>query len=289
MRFRADPLAFLEGIARQYGDVAHWRIGPRRLYLLSHPELVREVLVTQQKRFIKSYVLQRSRVLLGEGLLTSEGEFHLRQRRLAQPAFHGERINGYGRTMVRLAAAAGELWRDNQPLDVHREMTRLTLAVVAKTLFDADVAGEEDELGTALGDALALFERMTVPFNEVLDWLPLPSTRRFERARARLDETIFRIIAEHRAGGTDRGDLLSMLLLAQDEDGRKIQNGFQLFMTGRVGYQVSLLGGRVFLEPSMAATAWPVNTNVPESFAAKEQKWPRYFLLEPGLHFGWRL
>jgi len=75
----------------------------------------------------------------------------------------------------------------------------------------------------------------------------------------------------------------------QDEDGRTIQNGFQLFLTGRVGNQVSMFGGRAFLEPSMAATAWPINTNVPDSFAAKERKWPRHFLFEPGLHFGWRL
>jgi cytochrome P450 len=216
--FRRDPTGFLTRVAREHGDVAHFRFGPRKLYLLSHPAHVKEVLVTRHRNFIKSYALQRSRVLLGQGLLTSEGEFHLRQRRLSQPAFHRERIDGYARVMAAYAAHTAERWRDGQALDMAEEMGRLTLAIVGKTLFDADVEDEAVELGGALTDAMVLFQRLTVPFSEWLDNLPLPSTRRFHRARQRMDATIYRMIAEHRRSG-DRGDLLSMLLLAQDEEG----------------------------------------------------------------------
>lgn len=218
LRFRRDPTGFLTGLARQYGDVAGFRLGRRRLYLLSHPDLVREVLVARHRDFIKSYALQRSRVLLGEGLLTSEGEFHLRQRRLSQPVFHRERIEGYGRVMAEYAQRAAARWRDGARVDVAAEMARLTLAIVGRTLFDADVEDEADELGLALTDAMLLFDRLTIPFSEWLDRLPLPGTRRFFRARERLDATMYRFIDEHRRGG-DRGDLLSMLMHARDEEG----------------------------------------------------------------------
>jgi cytochrome P450 len=218
LRFRRDPTGFLERVARRHGDVAHFRFGRRRLYLLSHPDHVRDVLVARHRNFIKSYALQRSRVLLGEGLLTSEGEFHLRQRRLSQPAFHRDRIDGYGRVMAEAAARTGERWRDGATIDMAADMARLTLAIVGRTLFDADVEDEADELGRALTDAMILFDRLTIPFTEWLDRLPLPSNRRFFRARDRLDATIYRMIEEHRRGD-DRGDLLSMLLQARDEEG----------------------------------------------------------------------
>lgn len=217
--FRRDPLTFVTETARRYGDVAHWKFGPRGMYLLSHPDYVKEVLVTRHRNFIKSYALQRSRVLLGQGLLTSEGEFHLRQRRLSQPAFHRERVDAYGQVMADYAARTAERWQDRVTLDIAREMMRLTLGVVGKTLFDAEVEGEAEEIGSALTDAMVLFDRVTVPFSELLDRLPLPGTRRFHRARARLDETIYRIVEERRRSGEDRGDLLSMLLLAQDTEG----------------------------------------------------------------------
>lgn len=217
--FRRDPITFVRSVAERYGDVAHWRIGPRKLYLLSHPDHVKDVLVTRQKNFIKSYALQRSRVLLGNGLLTSEGEFHLRQRRLAQPAFHRDRVEAYGEVMSAYAEKATRQWRDGEIVDVSTEMMRLTLEIVAKTLFDAEVEGSAREIGEALTDAMLLFDRLTVPFNELLDRLPTPGTRRFQRGRERLDRTIYSIIEERRRSGGDRGDLLSMLLLAQDEEG----------------------------------------------------------------------
>src|SRR5205085_7639304 len=153
------------------------------------------------------------------GLLTSEAEFHRRQRRLAQPAFHHKRSQAYATGMAEYGARHRERWQDGQTLDVAQEMMGLTLAIVGKTLFDADVEGEAKEIGRALSDIMHMFDRLTTPFPWLLELLPLPSNFRFARARARLDETIYRIINERRATGEDRGDLLSMLLLATDTEG----------------------------------------------------------------------
>ena len=171
---------------------------------------------------MKGHVLQRAKLLLGEGLLTSEGDFHLRQRRLVQPAFHRQRIAAYAREMVNRAWITGDRWRDNQTVEMDHEMMALTLAIVARTLFDADVDAEADEIGGALTEVLRLFQTVFIPGMQLFDRLPLPHTRRFARARGRLDATIYRLIAERRAeraGGTERGDLLSMMLTAQDAEG----------------------------------------------------------------------
>jgi cytochrome P450 len=168
---------------------------------------------------MKGEGLQRAKRLLGEGLLTSEGEFHLRQRRLAQPAFHRQRIAAYAATMVEYSDRACDRWQAGETRDVAREMMRLTLAIAGKTLFDADVESEADEIGEALTTTFALFNRLTLPFAQLLERLPLPATRRFQKARERLDATIYRIIDERRASGEDRGDLLSMLIAARDEEG----------------------------------------------------------------------
>jgi cytochrome P450 len=214
-----DPIPFFTRLAREHGDIAQFHVGPQRIVLVNHPDLVRELLVTQHRSFHKSRVLQRSKVILGEGLLTSEEELHKRQRRLVQPAFHRDRIAHYADVMVQRASAMGDTWREGASLDIHHEMMRLTLSVVAKTLFDAEVGGEEDEIGGALTSLIDLFPLLMNPFATYLQKLPIPSTRRFRAAIERLDRTIYGIIDERRRSGEDRGDLLSMLLLAQDEEG----------------------------------------------------------------------
>jgi len=206
-------------MAREYGDVVYIPLGRQHIYCISHPDAIRDVLVTQQNKFKKSRMLERARVLLGDGLLTSEGEHHRRQRRLVQPAFHRDRLAGYGAVMVERSAIARDRWQPGQPFDVLQEMMRLTLAIVAKTLFSTQVDSEADEIGTALTEVFSLFEIILMPFSELLEKLPLPAVRRFKRARKRLDETIYRLIAERRASGIDAGDLLSMLLLASDDEG----------------------------------------------------------------------
>ena len=218
--FRRDPLYYLQSLAHEYGDIVFFRMGPQDVFFLNHPDYVRDVLVTHNQSFKKGRALQRAKRLLGEGLLTSEGEFHRRQRRLAQPAFHRQRVASYAQMMVAYAAQTSERWQDGERRDISEEMMRLTLAIVGKTLFDADVERDARDVGESLTAIMDLFNMMLLPFAELLEKLPLPQKRRFEKAKARLDAIIYRLIEERRRSGEDHGDLLSMLLLAQDEEER---------------------------------------------------------------------
>lgn len=217
--FRRDSLAYLQKATGEHGDIVYFRFGQQDVFFLNHPDYIKDVLVTHHQSFMKGRALQRAKRLLGEGLLTSEGDFHRRQRRLAQPAFHRGRIASYGSVMTDYAARTAARWHDGETLDISQEMMRLTLAIVGKTLFDTDVEAEADEIGAALTAVMELFDFLLMPFSELLEKLPLPHVRRFQKARARLDETIYRIIEERRRSNEDRGDLLSMLLSARDEEG----------------------------------------------------------------------
>ncbi len=217
--YRRGPLVFFQKLAAEYGDISYFRFGPQQAFFLNHPDLIRDVLVTRHQSFIKGLALQRAKRLLGEGLLTSEGEFHRRQKRLSQPAFHRARVASYATTMTDYAAQISDGWRDGETLDMSEEMMRLTLAIVGKTLFDADVTSDAQEVGEAMSIVMGLFNTITIPFYEVIQKLPLPQIRRFDKARAKLDNIMFRLIEQRRKSGEDHGDLLSMLLLAQDTEG----------------------------------------------------------------------
>ena len=217
--FRRNPLDFLRAVARDYGDVVRLKFGPEHAYLINHPDYIRDVLATGNQNFTKSRGVERAKVFLGEGLLTSEGEFWRRQRRLAQPAFHRQRIASYGAVMVEQALGCRARWRDGDRLDIGKEMMRLTLAIVGRTLFGADVEGDAEEVGAALKVIHQNFNRMLLPFAEWFDKLPLPANIRLWRAIETLDAVIYRLIVERRQSGKDHGDLLSMLLLARDEEG----------------------------------------------------------------------
>ncbi|HJU65280.1 MAG TPA: cytochrome P450 [Gemmatimonadaceae bacterium] len=219
LALRRDRIAYLSRVHRQYGDLACVKFGNVRLILVSHPEHIRDILVTHNRSFIKGRGLQRARLLLGNGLLTSEGDFHLRQRRLAQPAFHRQRIAAYAETMVRYTLRTTNRWVDGGEIDMMREMMQLTLAIAAKTLFDYDIESESQAIGDALTSALEMFNFALLPIPDFVFKLPLPQVRRFRRARARLDATIYHIIGERRAEQHDRGDLLSMLMAAKDVEG----------------------------------------------------------------------
>ncbi len=237
--FRRDRLGFLERIAREYGDVVALRLGPIRMRLLSHPDLVEEVLVTKNKHFIKHFALRQTRRTLGNGLLTSEGEFWRGQRRLAQPAFHRERLAGYAASMVGLTLRMLDGWADGRSLDLQDAMMRVTLQIVAKTLFDADVGAEVAEASAAMETLMDGFTRRVNQLVKLPESWPTPANRRMNRAADRLDAILYRVIAERRASGEDRGDLLSMLLAAQDEEsGRRMTDAqlrdeaMTLFMAG---------------------------------------------------------
>jgi cytochrome P450 len=215
-----DQLGFLLNCARQYGDFVRLKFGRRTIILLNNPREVEEVLVTRQRNFAKGYFYRILGPLLGNGLLTSEGDFWLRQRRLAQPAFHRERINAYAHTMVEYTRELLAGWREAELRDVHDDMMRLTLRVVGKTLFDTDIVADAPEVGEALPVALhELSNQMTGPEFLLPGRIPTPSRYRLQRAVRRLDPVVYRIIAQRRADSVDHGDLLSALLRAEDEDG----------------------------------------------------------------------
>src|SRR6266550_2960246 len=217
---RQNPLEMFSELAR-CGDIVGIRVVNFRNIFVNHPDLIEEVLVGHPRRYIKGRVLRANRHVFGEGLLTSEGDFWLRQRRLVQPGFHRARIAAYAVTMVQYAQRMLEGWRDGEERDVHQEMIRLTLQIVAKTLFDADVAGDARDVGKSLELLLELgadFRRtLFVPH-----WVPTPTNLRIKREIAFIEGILHRIISERRACGRDTGDLLSMLLHAQDEDGSRM-------------------------------------------------------------------
>ncbi len=216
-----DPLTFFAEIAREYGDFVGLRILNFRILLINHPDHIEDVLVNHPKKFIKGRILKANKRVFGSGLLTSEGDFWLRQRRLAQPAFHRARIATYASTMVEYTERLLEEWQDGEERDIHKEMMRVTLQIVGKTLFDADVERDAQDVGKSLEMLLEIgadFRRtLFVPH-----WLPTPTNIRMERAIRQIEKVLYRIIAEKRASGRDAGDLLSMLLAAQDEDGSRM-------------------------------------------------------------------
>ena len=206
-------------LALQYGDIVYFHVGPQRVFLLNHPDLIRDVLVTHDANFVKGRGLERAKLLLGEGLLTSEGDLHRRQRRLMQPAFHRLRLKTYSEIMVQAADQLQDSWQEGMVLDLDHEMKGLTLTIVGQTLFGTDVGKEASELEEALTTAMKLWRKMMLPFAETLERFPLPSVLKFRNARRRLDETIYRIIEARRQRPGLHNDLLSMLLAAQDTEG----------------------------------------------------------------------
>ncbi|MBI3790806.1 MAG: cytochrome P450 [Gemmatimonadetes bacterium] len=220
LRLRREGLLTVMGaLAAEYGDIVCFQVPGERFVLLNHPDQVRDMLVTHQKLFKKGRGLERTEMLLGRGLLTSEGELHLRQRRLAQPAFHRQRIAGYGDVMAAYARRHADAWQHGETRDMSGDMMRLTLAIAGKTLFDADVEQDAAEIGRSLTDVFEAWGLALLPLGHLLIRLPIPAARRFKRAKAVLDATIYRMIADRRAAPGDRGDLLSMLMAATDTEG----------------------------------------------------------------------
>jgi cytochrome P450 len=215
--FWRDRTAFLTRQAA-LGDVTHLKMGPQLVYFVNHPDHLRDLFVVNADKFVKGRALQRAKVLLGNGLLTSEREFHLRQRRMIQPAFHRARIAEYSRSMVEYADRMANDWDDGDIRNIDKEMMHLTLQIVGKTLFNAEVGEEANEIGSAMTTMVELFNFLLLPFSEWLEKLPFPQSIRFKRARKTLDRVMYGIINERRRSGEDAGDLLSMLLMAQDED-----------------------------------------------------------------------
>jgi cytochrome P450 len=184
--FVGRRLEFLTDCAQKYGDICTFRFGPRRAYLINNPDLIEQVLVTDARHYIKHFGARNYKPVLGNGLVTSEGDFWLRQRRLAQPAFLRRRLAGYAPIMVGLTQKMLGDWHDGQWVNVHVEMSRLTSAIALKTLFDLDAGAERDAYTETLRE---VFQLLSARFGHLLrppDWMPTPSNLRLRRALAKL-------------------------------------------------------------------------------------------------------
>jgi cytochrome P450 len=215
---RRDPLNFMTRLAGEYGDLCCFRIGFERIFFVNHPDYVRDVFVNHYESFLKGGGNGRAKRFLGEGVLLSEGDVHRRQRRLDQQAFHRQRLGAYALEMSACAERCSARWHDGQTLDIWPEMLRLTLGIVGKTLFSADVESKDDEVGQAMKAAASRYRAFKLPFAKLLERIPLLRMRWFHHGKERLQRVVLEIIEERRASGVDHGDLLSMLLLAEDED-----------------------------------------------------------------------
>src|SRR5215813_116605 len=209
--FNRDSLAFIMK-CREFGDVVQARFFYVTSYFLYHPDDIEYVLSTNARNFLKSMSLRSNffQRLVGNGLVTSEGDFWRRQRRLAQPAFHRQRVSAYGDVMVEYTIRAIDSWRPRETRDIHQDMMRLALEIVVKTLFNADVSREADAVGQVLGQIAKPFSSQAT-LKWILDnRLPTPGHRTFHRQAAEIDKVVYKIIAERRASNLDQGDLLSM-------------------------------------------------------------------------------
>jgi cytochrome P450 len=221
LNFLRNPIEVLIDISK-FGDISHFKFGTQHIYFLNHPAYIRDVLVTNNNNFIKSRGLQVAKKVLGDGLLTSEGNLHHNQRQLIQPAFHQERVRIYAAIMTEYVLGMSNRWEDNATLDVHKEFMQLTLAIVCKTLFGFDIESEAKEVGKHVTTLVEYFNRARMPLAQIIEKLPLPSNRRFRYAKKQLDTLIYRIIDDHRSSRTHgtsshhQGDLISILLASNN-------------------------------------------------------------------------
>ncbi|WPB77532.1 cytochrome P450 [Archangium violaceum] len=204
-----------------YGDVSSFHLGRKRFYFVNHPELIRKVLTSQN--FVRTAISRELMAsFLGRGLFSQEGENHLQQRRLMQPAFHHKRIEGYGAVMERYATRMLEGWKDGETRDIAHDMMRLTFEIVSKTLFDADTGEQASQVSEAFTGIMQAVNKEYPVYTVLPEWVPVKRWGASRRAVDALNRITNSIIQERRATGEDRGDLLSMLLLARDEDGTKM-------------------------------------------------------------------
>src|SRR4051812_9919711 len=222
--FNRDSLGFIERLQRDYGDIVWSRFLYVPALFLYHPNEIEYVLATNARNFVKAMSLRTNffQRLVGNGLLTSEGEEWKRQRRLTSPAFHRHRIANYADTIVNYTQRMTSSWAAGETRDMHTEMMRLTLEIVVRCLFSADVSNDVDHVGETL-------KQLVKPFaaQATLKWilnnrLPTPEHLQFNRQVKKIDEVVYRIIAERRTSEQDAGDLLAMLLQARDEDGSQM-------------------------------------------------------------------
>ncbi|CAG7624282.1 cytochrome P450 [Paenibacillus allorhizosphaerae] len=220
LAFRKDPLGFLMKAFQEHGDVVRIRFGPSRyVYLISDPEQIKEVLLTKQSAFTKAKGLQTAKAVVGEGILTSEGEAHMRQRRLMQPSFRKDRIVKYASAMVDLTENMLQSWKDGEQRSLTDDMMRLTLQIISRTMFGTSISTGVEEIGHAIDVGMKYVSHKATSVIDIPDNIPTKANVKFKQAAHTLDEVIYRIIEERRKEpDSGHSDLLSMLLTVRDEE-----------------------------------------------------------------------
>jgi len=228
-QLRNDPLRLLPALHRKYGDLVN--LGVRGLYLATHPDDIRRILVETEQFYIKGPLMDQLRAGLGNGLLTSTGSFWRRQRKLSQPAFHRQRLAQLGAVMTSATAAMLERWReqlpDGRPLNIAAELMRLTFTIVARALFSVEAGDDAATISRAMRVVLPITERRFWALLNIPEQVPTPDNVRFRRSMAAMDQVVYRIIAEHRRSAGYQ-DLLSMLMQTRDEETGESMSDSQL-------------------------------------------------------------
>lgn len=222
--YARDPLGFLVDTARTHGDIAYSRFGGADTFLVSHPDAIEHVLVKNRSNYGRDKFMARIKPLLGEGLLTADGELWKRQRKIMAPAFHRRKIAGYATTMVDCAQATAGGWSEGEIVEMNFEMMRLTLQIAVRTLFGADGSDDAQTVARAFGEVSEYFATVTAALLPLPLWVPTPKNRAFVEARDELDRIVYRILAQRRAASSSGHDLLGMLLEARDEDGQPMSD-----------------------------------------------------------------
>jgi cytochrome P450 len=216
--FRQTAADFMLQNAQRYGDIVYYTAGRRQVFQFNHPDLIQELLVNNEPRHHRGVVMRKARFVLGNGLLTSEEPLHMRQRRLAQPAFHRQRIAAYGDVISSYSTSMIARWQSGHVVDLHSEMLLLALRIVGKCLFDTDVESEVRKIAAAVDAFMGFLPLVFLPFSHVIERLPIGPMKRIRAGEADLNHLIYGIIRERRQSPGDRGDLLSMLLAAVDTE-----------------------------------------------------------------------
>jgi cytochrome P450 len=198
-------------------------MGLRRTIFINDPDLIKDVLVTKAASFYKGRGLEKAKKVLGTGLLTSEGELHVTQRRLIQPAFHKERISAYGTIATVAALNLDNEWRNGITVDITQEMFRLTLGIVGRTLFGSEIEQDAAEISAVWEDLIASFNWTMMPFGAAWDYVPTPASMRYRNARKRLDDLVYNLIKQHEEAKEKKSDLLTMLIEARDDQNGNVQ------------------------------------------------------------------
>ncbi len=225
-QFIRDPIKTLLTISQTYGDISYFKLGPKQhVYLINNPDYIEKILIYDHRNFKKGKRLQIAKSLLGEGLVTSEGDFHNRQRRLIQPIFHPKQITEYGKIMTDYALRFRDRWKNNEIIDISQEMMELTLGIICKSVLNYDVESEAKRVGKALTTTRNYSKRLQSPLGHVLNKIPiLPAPKGARKAKEELDSLVYGLISERRSqqqvpdNNKRYNDLLSKLLAAQDSN-----------------------------------------------------------------------